>query len=60
MGGTSRMQWPKVPKMTEELRMLVLLVSITLRIAMSLMTGAEMVVTRRRMEAAKRRKVPTW
>lgn len=54
------MQWPKVPKMTEELRMLVLLVSITLRIAMSLMTGAEMVVTRRRMEAAKRRKVPTW
>jgi hypothetical protein len=36
------------------------LVKVTLRREMSLITGAEMVVIRRRMEAAKRRKVPTW
>jgi hypothetical protein len=60
IGGTSRMQCPKVPKLTEELRMSVKLVSITFRIGRSVMTGAVMVVTRRRMAAAKRRKVPTW
>lgn len=53
------MQWPKVPKVTEELRMSVWLVSITFRMAMSLTTGAEMVVTRRRMEAMKRKVTPT-
>jgi hypothetical protein len=40
--------------------MLLELVSITFRIAISRTTGAEMVVMRRRIEAAKRRKVPTW
>lgn len=58
-GGTSRMQWPKVPKMTDEWRMSVWFVSITFRMAMSLMTGAEMVVMRRRMEAMKRNATPT-
>ncbi len=46
--------------MTEELRMVVKLVSITFKIGISLMTGAEIVVMRRRIAAAKRRKVPTW
>lgn len=45
--------------MTEELRMSVKLVSITFKIERSLMTGAVMVVTKRRIAAAKRRKVPT-
>lgn len=40
--------------------MSVLLVSITFKMAISLMTGAEMVVTSRRMAAAKSRKVPIW
>ena len=46
--------------MTEELRRSLLLVSITFKIAMSPMTGAEMVVMRSRIAATKRRKVPTW
>lgn len=46
--------------MTEELRISVLLVSITFRMGISLMTGALMVVTRRRIAATKRRKVPIW
>lgn len=33
---------------------------VTFRIAMSPMTGAEMVVTRRRMAARRRKMVPTW
>jgi len=45
---------------TEELRISVLLVSITFKIAMSPMTGAEIVVMRRRIAATKRRKVPIW
>jgi hypothetical protein len=49
-----------VPNVTEELRMSVKLVSITFRIAKSPTTGAVMVVMRRRMVAAKRRKVPIW
>lgn len=53
------MQWPNVPNVTLELRMSVLLVSVTLRMAMSPMTGAEMVVTRRRMAAMKRKMTPT-
>lgn len=59
MGGTSSTQWPNVPKMTLEWRMSVLFVSMTLRMAMSLSTGAEMVVTRRRMAAMKRKVTPT-
>lgn len=39
--------------------MSVLFVSMTLRIAMSLSTGAEMVVMSRRMEARRRNVVPT-
>jgi hypothetical protein len=54
------MQWPKVPKVTDEWRMSELLVSITFKIAISCTTGAEMVVIRRRMLAANRRKVPVW
>ncbi len=53
------MQWPKVPNVTEELRISVLLVSMTFKMAMSPITGAEMVVTRSRIAAAKSRKVPT-
>jgi hypothetical protein len=34
--------------------------SFTFRIPMSLTTGAEMVVIRKRMEAENRRKVPMW
>jgi len=52
------MQCPNVPNVTEELRISVLFVSITFKIAISPMTGAEMVVIRRRMADAKRRKVP--
>jgi len=48
-----------VPKTTEELRISVLLVRVTLRMEISRMTGAEMVVTRRRMEAMRRRRTPT-
>ena len=59
IGGTSRMQCPKVPKITDEFRMSVLFVSITLRIAISLSTGAEMVVTRSRIEAMRRNTTPT-
>ena len=58
-GATSRTQWPNVPKVTDELRISDLLVSITFKIPMSVMTGAEMVVMRRRMAAANSRKVPT-
>jgi hypothetical protein len=46
------MQYPKLPNVTEEWRIVDELVNVTLRIAMSWMTGAEMVVIRRRMEAA--------
>jgi len=53
------MQWPKVPNVTEELRMSVLLVSITFKIAMSPTTGAEMVVMRIRIADTNSRKVPT-
>jgi len=49
-----------VPNVTEELRMLLWLVSITFRMAMSPMMGAEMVAMRRRTADAKRRKVPKW
>jgi hypothetical protein len=45
------MQWPHVPKVTEECRASVLFVSVTLRIPMSPMTGDEMEVMRRRSEA---------
>jgi len=58
-GATSRMQWPKVPNVTEELRRSVLLVSVTFRMAMSFTTGAEIVVMRSRIAATKSRKVPT-
>lgn len=53
------MQWPKVPKVTEEWRMSVWFVSMTFRMPMSPMTGAEMVVMSRRMEAMKRKATPT-
>ena len=59
-GATSRMQWPKVPKVTEELRISLLLVSSTFRMEISGMTGAEMVVIKRRIAEAKRRNVPIW
>jgi len=49
-----------VPNVTDEWRISEEFVRVTFRIAMSWMTGAEMVVMRRRIEAAKRRKVPTW
>lgn len=49
------MQWPNVPKVTEEE-----LVNLTLRTEMLLMTGEEMVVMRRRMVAANKKNVPTW
>ena len=58
-GGTSSIQCPNVPKITDEFRISVLFVSMTLRIAMSLSTGAEMVVMSRRMEARRRNVVPT-
>ena len=58
MGGTSRMQCPKAPNVTDELRMSVKFVSMTLRMAMSPMTGDEMVVTRRRMDAMKMKATP--
>jgi len=57
---TSRTQYPKVPKVTEELRWVEELVRVTLKIEMSLTTGAEMVVMRRRTAEIKRRRVPTW
>jgi hypothetical protein len=53
------MQCPKAPNVTEELRMSVKFVSMTLRMAMSPMTGDEMVVTRRRMDAMKMKTTPT-
>jgi hypothetical protein len=46
--------------MTEELRMVVKLVSITFKMGRSPTTGAVMVVTRRRIAATKMRNVPTW
>jgi len=52
------MQCPKAPNVTEELRKSVKFVSMTLRMAMSPMTGAEMVVTRRRMDAMKMKATP--
>src|SRR5271168_4042483 len=58
-GGTSRMQWPKLPNVTEELRISVLLVSITLRMAISPMIGEEIVVIKRRMAAMNKRATPT-
>jgi len=55
----SRTQYPKVPKVTEECLLVdVLLVSVTFKSDMSLTTGAEIVVIRRSIAAAKRRKVP--
>jgi hypothetical protein len=57
-GATSRMQCPKVPKVTEEWRMSDLLVSVTFRMAISPTTGAEIVVIRSRIAATKSRKVP--
>lgn len=59
-GATSSTQCPKVPKVTLECRMSLLLVSITFMIGISWMTGAEMVVINSKIAAAKRRKVPTW
>lgn len=59
-GATSRTQYPKVPNVTEEWRKSDEFASVTFKIAMSLMTGAEMVVMRSRMAAAKMRNVPTW
>ena len=53
------MQCPNVPNVTLELRMSVLFDSITLRIAMSPITGAEIVVTSRRIEAMKRKVTPS-
>jgi hypothetical protein len=52
------MQWPKVPKVTEEWRISVLFVSITLRMPMSPMTGDEIEVTRRRIAAMKMNDTP--
>ena len=52
------MQCPKAPNVTDELRMSVKFVSMTLRMAMSPMTGDEMVVTRRRMDAMKMKATP--
>lgn len=50
-----RIQYPNVPKeIVDELA------RFTFSRAMSLTTGAEMVVMRRRMQAAKRRKVEKW
>jgi hypothetical protein len=60
LGATSSTQCPKVPKLIEEWRILELLVNVTFRMPISLMTGAEMVVMRRRIDAAKSKKVPTW
>lgn len=57
---TSKTQYPKVPNETTELWESVPFVNLTFMIPMSLMTGAEMVVMRRRMEDAKRRNVPMW
>ena len=45
--------------MTDELRKSVKFVSMTLRMPMSPMTGDEMVVTRRRMDAMKMKATPT-
>jgi hypothetical protein len=59
-GATSRTQWPKVPNVTEELRMSLLLVRVTFKMAISWMTGAEIVVIKRRIAEAKSRKVPVW
>ena len=57
---TSRTQYPKVPKVTEELRWVVALVRVTLKMEMSLTTGAEIVVMSSRMAEIKRRRVPQW
>jgi hypothetical protein len=50
-GGTSRTQRPKVPKVMAELRISVLFVSVTLRMAISPMTGDEIEVMSRRLAA---------
>ena len=57
-GATSRTQWPKAPNVTEELRISVLFVSMTLSIAMSPITGDEIVVTRRNTAATIKQATP--
>jgi hypothetical protein len=57
-GATSRTQCPNVPNVTEECRMWVWFVSITFKMAMSPITGAEIVVTRSRIAEKRIRMVP--
>lgn len=49
-----------MPRETAEWRSTVELVRVTFSMLMSFITGALMVVMRRRMAEAKSRKVPTW
>jgi hypothetical protein len=58
-GGTSRIQYPKVPKLTDECLIVVSFVKVTRsRPTLSIM-GAEIVTIKRRILAVKRRKAPT-
>lgn len=57
---TLRTQYPNVPKETADRDEDVPFWRVTLRMEMSLMTGAVMVVMRRRTVATRRKNVPTW
>jgi len=59
-GATSRMQYPNVPNVTEELRRDDWLVKVTFNMPISWTTGELIVVMRRRIAAANSKKVPTW
>ena len=53
------MQYPKVPKLTLELRISVRLLRVTRKRPLSFMIGAEMVVIIRRIDETSSRKTPT-
>ncbi len=48
-----------MPNTTDELRIWVLLVSMTFKMAISFTTGAEIVVMRSKIDATKRKRTPT-
>lgn len=56
----SKTQYPNVPNETTECTFSDPFVNLTFRSPISLITGAEMVVMRRRIEDAKRKNVPMW
>jgi len=57
--GTSRTQYPNVPKLTDEWRMCVSFVSVTPRSPTLFIIGAEMVTKSSKMLLMKRRAAPT-